>query len=667
VKSFLIFILVPLILSIGIIPALPFVEGAERLVGVDLSHKEFQCREGQVLVYHFNANDYICTSVSAAHQWERHGFAQIVRSTADVPSTDSPRIQGDTPKIQREAKTPVYINADQVYYNGNIYTVDDEEPWAQAFAVKDGKFIAVGSNAEIKRYQGAVSKTQVIDLRDKMVLPSFIDTHQHWDIVSEKAQSCSIPGPFDKPTQESTRKKIEDCVADRIVSSAWLAPRNDFSGWFVGVGYSESIFPNGANKEFLDEIFPDRPAFLEAENGHDALVNSKGLEVLGITKDTEAPTGGIFVKDQNGELTGRLIEDPAREFVKDRIPFPPNDPNFHAKGFKIAMDKSNANGVTGFIESKVTEKHLPSWEIFLEENEPTVRGSLAIEAVGYGGPGTELYANDVIEMTQKYDLKDWPIMVKMFVDGTTEGENSALLEPFTNNPEKEYQKLTLPDELIKKVIIDMDEHDIQVKVHANGDRAVRVLLDIFEEIKDERGFNENRHHIAHNAIVDPADFSRYREIGVPAEWITVLGAPSQYYESQIHILGEERLFEKAYPMGSIYNSGGIVAVGTDWPLTPDNVFVNIQAAVTRQDPSDPENDMVLNEKHKFTLPAAIQMYTINGAHIMHLEEITGSIEEGKSADFIVIDRDIFAIPLNEIMNTKILQTFFEGNQVYKRN
>ena len=656
-KSFLIFALVPLILSIGIIPALPFVEGVERLVGVDLSQREFQCRDGQVLVYHFNANNHICTSLHAAQQWEKYGFAKIVSSTADVPSGEPSRIQGDTPKVQRDTDAPVLANADQVYYNGKVYTVDDEEPWAQAFAIKDGKFIAVGSNEEIRRYQGAISKTEVIDLQDKMVLPSFIDTHQHWDITAKKEQSCPIPGPFDKPTLESTRKKIEECVV----------AGNDFSGWFVGVGYSESIFPNGANKEFLDEIFPDRPAFMEAENGHDALVNSKALEVLGITKDTEAPPGGKYVKDENGELTGRIIEDPAREFVADQIPFPPNDVSFMVKGYKIAMDKTNENGITGFIESMVSENELPNLEAFLAEHEPTVRGRLAITAVGYGGPGTELYGKDILEMTQKYDLKDWPVMVKIFADGTTEGENSALLEPFANNPEKEYDKLTLPDELFKKVIKDMDEHDIQVKVHANGDKAVRVLLDIFEEIKDERGFNENRHHIAHNAIVDPQDFSRYREIGVPADWIPALGAPSQYYLSQIPILGEERWFEKAYPLGSIYNSGGIVAVGTDWPLTPADPFFNIQVAVTRQDPLDPENDMVLNEKHKFSLPAAIQMYTINGAHIMHLEEITGSIEDGKSADFIIIDRDVFAVPLNEIMNTKILQTFFEGNQVYKRN
>jgi len=625
VKSVILFALIPLILSIVVV-SLSFDDASA------VSKHEVICIDK---VWIENTKGKIaCVTPATAEKLVERGWGTML-------------VEDDEPMMGQETK------ADQVYYNGIVYTVDDENPWAQAFAIKDGKFIAVGANEQVNQFEG--SNTLVIDLQKKMVLPSFIDTHQHWDTVAEKEQSCPIPGPFDKPTLESTRKKIEECVSEG----------NDFNGWFVGIGYSESIFPNGANKEFLDEIFPDRPAFMEAENGHDALVNSKGLEVLGITKDTEEPPGGRFAKDQNGELTGRLIEDPARDFAKDRIPFPPNDPSFYAKGFKIAMDKLNAVGITGFIEGLVKEKHLASWELFLEENEPTVRGRLAIEAVGYGGPGTELYGKDIIEMAEKYDLKDWPVMVKIMADGTTEGENSALLEPYVNNPEKEHDKLTLPDELFRKVIKDLDEHDLQIKVHVNGDASARAMLDVFEEIVNERGFNVNRHHLAHNALVDPEDFSRYREIGVAAEWIPALAGPSQYYESQIPILGEERLFEKAYPLGSIANEGGIVAAGTDWALTPKNVFFNMQATVTRQDPLDPENEMVLNEKHKMTIPQVIQMYTINGAHVMYLEEITGSIEDGKSADFIVIDKNIFDVPENQIKDIKILQTFFEGNEVYR--
>lgn len=644
----IIFAIIPLILSIGILPVIPFSEAVERYGGTDPFQPEFECRAGQVLVFKFNANNQVCTSPSSAEMWVKHGMAQILKSSTESVSIEQP-------KIPRETIAAVTVRADIIYSNGEVYTVDDENPWAQAFAVKDGKFIGVGSNHEIKRFEG--TQTQNINLQGRMVLPGFIDTHQHWEIASNKFQSCEIPGPFDKPTLESTREKIKECAS----------AGNDFNGWFVGVGYSESIFPNGANKEFLDEIFPDRPAFMAAENGHDGLVNSKGLEVLGITKDTEAPAGGEYAKDENGELTGRLVEDPAREFVAGQIPFPPQDASFFVNGFKIAMDRANANGVTGFVEGRVIEKELPYWEAFLNEHDPTVRGGLAIEAIGYGGPGTELYGKDIIEMAQKYDLKDWRIMAKIFADGTTEGENSALLEPYMNNPEKEYDKLTLPDKLYKKVLKDLDENNIQFKVHVNGDRSARVTLDVIEEIIGERGFNENRHHTAHNSVVDPDDFSRFRELGVPSEFILALTAPSQYYESQIPILGEDRWFEKTYPIGSINDKGGIVAAGADWPLTPGNPFFNIQTAVTRQNPLTPDDDTVLNENHRINLPDAIELYTINGAYVMHLEEITGSIEEGKSADFIVIDRDVFDVPLNEIKDIKIRQTFFKGNQVYNQN
>jgi len=644
----IIFALIPLILSIGILPVIPFSEGVERYGGTDPFQPEFECRAGQVLVFKFNANNQLCTSASTAERWEQLGMAQILKSSAESVSIE-------TPKIPKETMMAVTARADTIYINGEVYTVDDENPWAQAFAVKDGKFIGVGSNHEIKRFEG--SQTQNINLQGRMVLPGFIDTHQHWETVGDKEQSCSLSDPHNKVTMESTWKKIRECVS----------AGNDFNGWFVGIGYSESIFPNGANKEFLDVIFPDRPAFIESDNGHDGLVNSKGLELLGITKDTESPAGGEFAKDENGKLTGRLIEEPAKQYVSSRIPFPPNDVDSRVNGYKIAMDKANENGITGFIESMVHERELSDLEAFLNQYEPTVRGRIAIQAVGYDGPGSELYGKDILEMTKKYDLKDWPIMVKIFADGTIEGNTAALLDPYKHEPLKEHDKLTLPDELYKKVLKDLDENDLQFKVHANGDRAVRVTLDAIEEIVDERGFNENRHHIAHNSIVDPVDLSRFRDIGVAAEWSPALVSSTQYIESQIPILGELRWFEKSYPLGSIANKGGIVAVGTDWPLTHGNVFYNIQAAVTQQDPTFPDYDMVLNEKHRMTLPSVIQMYTINGAYVMHLEEIAGSIKEGKSADFVVIDRDIFDVPLNEIKDIKIRQTFFKGNQVYNQN
>lgn len=636
------------VLLVGAVSVLPNAEAVERYAGIDASQVEYECRTGQVLVFKFNANNQVCTSSSTADLWERLGIAKILKS-----STQSVEIE--QPTIPKETMAAVPSTATQIFVNGEVYTIDDEQPWAQAFAIKDGKFIGVGSNDEMKRFGGA--KTETIDLQGKMVLPGFIDPHQHWELKSNREQSCPMPGPFDGATKENTRAKIKECQSEG----------NDFNGWFVGVGYSDSIFPDKDYLPFLDELISDKPAFFLDESGHNGIINSKGIEVLGLTKDTPDLPGGAYEKDDNGELTGRLIEDPTINFVQDQIPFPPPGTEFHANGFKIAMDAVNSFGITGFQEGMVMEKDLAAWEVFLAQNEPTVRGALAFQSVGYDGPGEEIYGDKILEITGKYDFKDWPVMVKMFADGTTEGENAAYLEPYSHDPNKEYDKLTLPEDVFRKVIKDIDAHDLQIKIHVNGDKSARVMLDIFEEIVDERGFNENRHHLAHNSVVDPEDIPRYRQIGVAADWIPALGAPSQYYLSQIPIMGEDRWFEKTYPMGSIANQGGVVAVGTDWPLTPTDPFFNIQTAVTRQNVLDPENEMVLNEKHEMTLPQAIQMYTINGAYVMHNEEITGTIEEGKSADFVVISDNIFDVPEKEIHNIKVLETFFKGNQVYKRN
>ena len=538
----ILFALIPLILSIGLAPVIPFSDAAESNQ-ICIDKIWIENKKGKIA----------CVTPTTAEKLVERGWGTML-------------IEDEELMRGQETKT------DQVYYNGIVYTVDDENPWAQAFAIKDGKFIAVGANEEIKQFEG--SNTQVVDLQNKMVLPSFIDPHQHWEMTSGMEQSCKLPGPFDYPTKENTSEKIIEC----------LEAGNDFNGWFVAMGYSDSIFPDKNYLPFLDELVPDKPAYFQDESGHNGLLNSKGIEVLGITKNTPEPSGGHFDKDANGELNGRLIEDPAIEFVKESIPFPPPGIDFHVKGFKIAMDQINAVGITGFQEGMVVEKDLASWEAFLAQHEPTVRGALAFQSVGYDGPGEEIYGDQVLEITGKYDFKDWPVMVKMFADGTTEGENAAYLEPYSHDPNKEYDKLTLPEDLFRKVIKDIDAHDLQIKVHVNGDKSARVMLDIFEEIVEERGFNENRHHLAHNSVVDPEDIPRYRQIGVAVDWIPALGAPSQYYLSQIPIMGEDRWFEKTYPMGSIANQGGIVAVGTDWPLTPADPFFNIQTAVTRQDP-----------------------------------------------------------------------------------
>jgi hypothetical protein len=292
------------VLLIGSLSVLPMADAVLRQGGLDPSSREFECRTGQVLVFNFNANNQICTSSSNAEMWERLGLARILGS-----STESVTIE--PPTIPRETKPAVVGTAETIFRNGIVYTVDDENPWAQAFAVRDGIFIGVGSNDEMNRFAGA--RSQTVDLQGKMVLPGLIDAHQHWEITSNQEQSCPIPGPFDGATKENTKQKIEECIS----------AGNDFNGWFVGLGYSESIFPNKDYIAFLDEIISDRPVFLQDESGHNGIINSKAIEVLGLTKDTPDIPGGHYDKDDNGELTGRLIEDPTIDFVKEQIPFPP--------------------------------------------------------------------------------------------------------------------------------------------------------------------------------------------------------------------------------------------------------------------------------------------------------------------------------------------------------
>ena len=202
------------VLLIGTVSILPVAEAVERYAGTDSSQVDYECRSGQVLVFKFNANNQVCTSASTADLWERLGIARILES-----STESVTIE--QPTIPKETMTAVVATATQIYVNAEVYTVDDEQPWAQAFAIKDGKFIGVGSNDEMKRFGGA--KAQTIDLQGKMVLPGLIDPHQHWELTSNREQSCPMPGPFDGASAAAGSAGCLDGAGGSAMPAAWPA------------------------------------------------------------------------------------------------------------------------------------------------------------------------------------------------------------------------------------------------------------------------------------------------------------------------------------------------------------------------------------------------------------------------------------------------------------
>lgn len=564
--------------------------------------------------------------------------------------------------------------ADTVYTNGRIYTVDEKQPWADAVAIKDGKFVKVGTNAEIRDLVG--TSTKVVDLGGRMALPGLIDHHAHPSIDGYMRSKCELPGSFVNPKFEDILAAIKAC-RDKLDGGA---------KWFISSGHSAAVWPKDKyNKEFLDEIFGDMPAYMEDETAHNALVNSAALKMAGVGKQTPDPEGGIIERRSDGEATGHMIEFGALDLIKPHLP--KKDLNAQVAGLQWAVQLFNSYGFTAYGDAQIFEADLPIFEKAIQDGGLTAHGTLFVQALGNAGSSSIVAASKIKEMFERHNLPGMRLGAKVFVDGSIEGTTAALLEPYVgtgdgskdlgvpriDGPDAVAESvetgktgdLTIPLKDLQAVFADLDEKDIQIKVHAIGDRGVRTTLDIFEVLISKRGGNQLTHHIDHLNMIHPADVPRFAKLGIPAGPYPSVAQLNSYQVGLIKpMLGESRFLQRTLPIGSLMRSGAIVAFKSDWASIPVWPFYGMQVAVTRTPPSDPAKEP-LNKSEVIKLEDAIRGYTINGAIILNRDKEIGSIEAGKWADMIVIDRNLFETPVAEIHKAQVELTVFKGDPVYK--
>lgn len=564
--------------------------------------------------------------------------------------------------------------AETVYTNGRIYTVDPNRPWAEAVAIKEGKFLSVGSNADI---EAAIGKdTKVIDLGGRMALPGLIDHHAHPSIDGYMRSQCELPGSFVNPTFEDIVAAIKACK-DKLDGGA---------KWFISSGHSAAVWPKEKyNKEYLDKIFGDMPAYMEDETAHNALVNSAALKIAGVDSKTPDPEGGIIERGSDGEATGHMIEFGALDLIKPHLP--KKDLKAQVAGLKWAVQLFNSYGFTAYGDAQIFEADLPIFEKAIQDGGLTAHGTLFVQALGNAGSSSIVSASKIKEMFERHNLPGMRLGAKVFVDGSIEGTTAALLEPYAgpgdaskdigvpriDGPDAVAETvetgntgdLTIPLKDLQVLLADLDEKDIQIKVHAIGDRGVRTTLDIFEELIGKRGGNKLTHHIDHLNMIHPADVPRFAKLGIPAGPYPSVAQPNSYQMGLIKpMLGERRFLERTLPIGSLMRSGAIVAFKSDWASIPIWPFYGMQVAVTRTPPNNPAKEP-LNGSEVIKLEDAIRGYTINGAIILNRANEVGSIEVGKSADMIVIDRNLFETPVTEIHKAQVELTVFKGDPVYK--
>lgn len=546
--------------------------------------------------------------------------------------------------ISCSGEKSVNTKADVLLRNGAIYTVDAARSWAEAAAIAHGRIIYVGTNAGAEEF--ITPQTRVIDLNGKMVLPGFHDSHVHPVSGGIELGQCNLNGL-------QTQQEIFDAVRE-------YAQKNPALPWIVGGGWDLPIFPNAnPTKQQLDQLVSDRPAFLSAADGHSAWVNSKALELAGITAATADPPEGRIERDPlSKEPTGTLRER-ATDLVSKHIP--PLTSADYLAGAKRGLAMANRFGITSFQEASATPEILAAYDSLDRSGELTAR----VVAAMYVDPAKdEAQIKELKQKRSRYRGKNLRAdAVKIFADGVIESRTAAMLAPYLDRPD--YRGIpNLEADKFKRLVTALDREKFQVHIHAIGDRAIRMALDAHEAAQLANGRRDARHHLAHIQLIDPQDIPRFERLGIIANFQSLWAYADTYItELTEPALGPERS-RWLYPIGSVMRSGAMIVGGSDWSVSSMNPLDAIQVAVTRRGVDDSTGSAWIPQEI-VDLPTMIAAYTINGAYVNHQENETGSIEVGKAADLIVLDRNLFEIPVHEIHNAKVLLTLLEGREVHR--
>lgn len=528
--------------------------------------------------------------------------------------------------------------ADLVLKNGSVATMDASRSWAQAVAVRDGRIVFVGTDLEAAKWIGP--RTQVRDLGGRLVLPSFHDSHVHPVTSGMELLTCNL--------------NEAETADDVFATIRRYAAEHPTEKWIRGGGWQLPIFPNASpTKAQLDVIVPDRPVLLYAADGHSSWANSRALEIAGVTKSTPDPPNGRIERDANGEPTGTLRED-ASDLVSRFSPKPSHAD--HVVGLRLALEKANGFGITSLYEANADEEVLAAYKELDDRGELTARVHVALEMDLAKGLAE---IPRLVELRRRFAGKRLSVdAVKIFADGVIEAQTAALLEPYVNRP-GDRGKPNIEPEALETLVAALDREGFQVHIHAIGDRAIRMSLNAFENARKVNGIRDARHHIGHLQLIDPADIPRFRRLDVIANFQPLWAYADPYITDLTEpVLGPARS-RWLYPIRSVLVTGAIVVCGSDWSVSSLNPLDAIQVAITRRGLEDTGGKAWIPEEVA-DLPSMVAGYTINGAYLTHSERETGSIEVGKSADLVVLDRNIFDCPPSEIHKANVEQLHLEG-------
>jgi predicted amidohydrolase YtcJ len=536
--------------------------------------------------------------------------------------------------------------ADTIVLHGRIYTLNAKQPWAQALAIRADKIAAVGNDAAIEKFRGA--GTKVIDAAGQLVLPGFVDCHIHFMDGSLSLGRVNLEGA----------KDVAD-IQQRLREYAAKHPGND---WLLGRGWDYAMFGTEAlpNKKYLDELFPDRPVFLEGYDGHTYWANSKALTLAGITRDTPDPPNGIIVRDlATHEATGALKE-AAQSLVAKATPKLTRSEKLDA--LRAGMKRANENGLTRIHSAGGDFPELELYDELRRHGDMTLRFYIA-----YFMDPPEMRPQDLeaIENARKKYYDAWidTDAVKFMVDGVVESHTAAMIDPYSDDPSLK-GKLFWEPAKYNAATVDLDKRGLQLFTHAIGELGVRTALDAYQHMEEVNHTSDRRPRIEHIETISPADIPRFGRLGVIASMQPLHSYPdSDTLDVWARNAGPERA-SRAWSWKSIADAGGRYAFGSDWPVVTLNPWYGLQTAVTRQTrEGKPEAGFVPSQR--LTVAKAVEGYTLDAAFAGRREKTEGSLEKGKLADLIIISQNIFEIDPHKISETKVRTTIVGGQVVYQ--
>ncbi len=552
--------------------------------------------------------------------------------------------------------TPAAATApDLILHNAAIYTVNPVQKWAAAVAITKGKIAAVGDDASI--LQLAAPDTQVIDLGGRMLMPGINDAHIH-PVMGGMKDLYECDFPFTAGPAE-IQQTIAACVADP-----------DMGEWIVGGQWDSGFFENHpleSPRRFLDAVSADKYVFLTDDSRHNAWLNSKALAYFSVTAESPDPPGGRIVREAGTEVPNGVLLETAAINLGRRLPVHTREKAMQA--ILYVQEKLLSYGITAIKEARTTDTTLQAYQALEQQGKLKLNIATSLETP-YGARSEPL---DVAAYQRKQKQFQSPhvhtAFIKIFMDGVpTPSRTAKMLAPYL--PDEKHGAdytgdLHLSEDLLATDLKALDKAGFTVKIHTAGDGSVSVTLDAIEQVRRANGHSGLMFELAHAGFIAQKDIPRFSALNTAADFSPYLWHPSPIIDAILSAVGERGRYY--WPTLDLLAAGATIVAGSDWPaaVPSANPWVGIEALVTRADPYGQAAGRLWPEQAA-NMEQAVEIFTLNGARALRLEDRLGSIEVGKMATMIVLEQNLFQIPVDEIAATEVAMTFFEGELVYRR-